>query len=147
MRCVQVLSALALRRLLSRSCQPVAAGEAPPQGDFPALSGYHLTRALRQANARAWLAAEVVLAGEDLWERAQVDWRRDLDAEFFQPLRALLDATSAEPLGGAEPRRQARQLLESAARSGLLTTGPLDPAELWGPPPGDADEADDPCWG
>lgn len=129
MRCVQVLSGLALKRLLSRTPQPVGSNGAPHVEHTLARSGHHVARALRQANARAWLAVEVLLAGEPLWERAQLLWERDLEAEFFRPIRDLLDRildNSMEP----ESLSRSRQVLEAVLQCGLLTTGGLDHQEL-----------------
>src|SRR5688500_9549581 len=110
MRCVQQVSAAALRRLFSRVRQPVGAANSPPTALIFAAAGYHFTRALRQANARAWFALEVLLAGEHFWERAQLDWERELDDEFFHPLRLFLDSAcqSAEALIDADLRAMTR---------------------------------------
>jgi len=143
MRPIQVLSALAVRRLLSRLPQPAgfeAAGS--PREDLLALPSYHVTRALRQANARAWVAVEVTLAGEELWERAQLQWQRQLDEAFFQPLRAFLNAVAPLGLQGQAPRA-VRHALKAATRSGLLINGPLDLGELLRSVELDADLDDD----
>src|SRR5437660_1091657 len=86
LRCVQVFSILALRRLLAA----VRAGDAseppfPPFGELLSAPGLHLSRSMRQANGAAWTALEVALAGEELWERAQLVWERGLEASFFGP--------------------------------------------------------------
>lgn len=129
MRCVQALSAAALRRLFQRVCQP--AGDLPasvPHAELFAASGHHFTRALRQANARAWFALEVLLAGESLWERAQLEWERSLDEEFYLPLRDFLDCASVERLAPTvnEARDAVRTTIRMAAREGLFATGMLD---------------------
>jgi tetratricopeptide (TPR) repeat protein len=133
MRCVQVLSVLALKRLLRYACQPVGRNGSGRLGaDKLAPAGHHLSRALRQANARAWTAAEVLLAGEELWERAQLTWERNLEEEFFRPIRTLLDEISLHAVDerGPEARRKCSQALQAALASALLTSGPLDIAEL-----------------
>ena len=133
MRSVQVLSTLALKRLVR------AAG---PQGTnngtgVPALrkllpAEQHVSRALRQANARAWAAVEVLLAGEEFWEHAQLTWERSLEGEFFQPLRTFIDKATLGVLAdqGLDGRRKAAQALRAALASALLTSGPLELVEL-----------------
>jgi tetratricopeptide (TPR) repeat protein len=128
MRCVQVLSSLALRLCTYEAVRShgVATSELYVQFD------HQVARALRQANARAWVAVEILLAGEPFWERAQLTWERNLEAEFFRPLRLLLDDVSLAPLdeNGSEGRRKANQHLQAALGSGLLTSGPLELTEL-----------------
>ncbi len=123
LRCVRVLSALAARRLLPAAVH---------SRDTLAACGHHVARALRQANDRAWVAAQVLLGGEPLWERAQLTWQRSLDADFYRPLRALLDSVPemAFDEDSTESQEQIWQSLEEAVRSGLLTAGPLDLMEL-----------------
>src|SRR5260370_15417296 len=133
MRCVQVLSALALRRLLRFARQPVGGNGLPPGGaDQFQPSSLHISRALRQANARAWVAVEVLLAGEELWERAQLTWERSLEDEFYRPIRLLLDEISLSVLDekGPDGRRQAGKALQAALAGALLTSGPLEVAEF-----------------
>jgi len=133
MRCVQVLSVLGLKRLLRYACQPVGRnGSASVAAEHLLAASHHVSRALRQANARAWVAVEVILAGEELWERAQLTWERNLEDEFFRPIRILLDEISLSPIDekGPDARRKVCQALEAALASALLTSGPLDLAEL-----------------
>jgi hypothetical protein len=131
MRCVQVLSVLALRRLLRYACQPVGSNGSALSGDW-IPSSHHVARALRQANARAWVALEALLAGEPLWERAQLTWERQLEEEFFQPIRRLLDEVDLGIIDekGADARRKAGQALQAALASALLTSGGLELSEL-----------------
>src|SRR5262249_15790485 len=93
----------------------------------------HVGRALRQASARAWAAVEMLLAGEEFWERAQLFWERDLEQEFFQPIRFLLDTISLAPVDrlGPDARLRVRQALYAAIKNGLLTTGSLEFADLF----------------
>ncbi len=130
MRCVQALSSLALRLC---TYQSVGRGGAPAVAfsQFPELD-QQVARALRQANARAWVAIEVLLAGEPLWERAQLGWERGLEMEFFRPLRLLLDDVPLTALDeqGPDARRKVQQSVQAALGSGLLTSGPLELAEL-----------------
>jgi len=131
MRCIQVLSSLALKRLLHGAAQGRNRNSAVAALQFP-QSDHHVARALRQANARAWVAVEVLLGGEPLWERAQLTWERSLETEFFQPLRFLLDDIALAPLdeSGPDARRKACQSLQAALGSGLLTSGTLELTEL-----------------
>ena len=80
---------------------------------------------------RAWLAVEVVLAGEELWECALRTREDALDAGFYQPIRDLLDAVSwNDPaISDTNSRRRLWQALEAIERTGLLTSGELGPAE------------------
>ncbi|MBI3408349.1 MAG: tetratricopeptide repeat protein [Planctomycetes bacterium] len=131
MRSVQVLSRLALQRILGSNLP--GGDEEPGALESDLLScTRHVARALRQANARAWAAVEILLAGEEFWERAQLFWERDLEIEFFQPIRFLLDTVSLGPVDrlGPDARLRARQSLEAALKSGLLTTGALELADL-----------------
>src|SRR5262249_14493414 len=147
MRCVQVLSGLALKRLLASAPQPVSAGARAAVDFLTNETRRHVTRALRQANARAWLAIEILLAGEELWERAEITWERSLQDEFFQPIRNFLDSVSLGPfggpplggtplggtrVGGSDASQTAWPALEAALQTGLLTSGALDLSE---PPP------------
>jgi tetratricopeptide (TPR) repeat protein len=125
MPCVRVFSTLVLKRALD--------GLLPAQGvNTAALASCsdHLARALRQANARAWVAVEILLGGQRLWERAQLTWERQLEGEFFQPLRFLLNTTSLGDLASEEARRKTWQALCAARESGLLTSGSLEAGEL-----------------
>jgi tetratricopeptide (TPR) repeat protein len=120
MRCVQVLSALGLRRLLAGH-RPAGGISAWPEELFAPCRD-HVVRALRQANERAWLAVEAVLAGDEWWEVAQVHWERSLEDEFYRPLRALCAAVSLDLPGEVRPFQQA---LAAARQGRLLTAGPL----------------------
>jgi hypothetical protein len=122
-----------MRRLLQTTLQPVGRNGAPPSLADSFLQGYlHVSRALRQANARAWLAVEVLLAGENLWERAQLTWERSLEMDFYKPLRLLLDDIPLTSLDekGPDRRRKSGRALQAALANGLLTSGPLELAEL-----------------
>jgi tetratricopeptide (TPR) repeat protein len=133
MQCIQAISGLILRRLFgSVSHAGEGAGGLQSHQDLLATAGHHLSRALRQANAGAWFAIEILLAGEPLWEQAQLDWKRELEEEFFQPLRGLLDSSSLEPVKtmGADSRLQALGFLRRAVGTRLLTSGSLEPKEL-----------------
>src|SRR6516164_11314309 len=124
-RSVQVLSGLALKRLL---CHLTVGSNGELAPERLLRSEHHVSRALRQANARAWVAVEALLAGEELWERAQLTWERTLEDEFFKPIRLLLDDISLAEIDGrgGEARRRAGQALQAALSSALLTSGALD---------------------
>lgn len=142
MRCVQVVSAAVLRRLFQRVFQTVGAGPASaPNAELFAAAGHHFTRALRQANARAWFAVEVLLHGEELWERAQLEWERALDHEFFRPLRIFLDCLCENSLfsTSAEARATARSAVRKGIRQNWFASGNLDIDEL----ARNADDGDD----
>jgi tetratricopeptide (TPR) repeat protein len=131
MQCSQLLSELALQRLFSHARQNGDALGAE-RGLRDRLSQCEsLTRVLRDANARAWLAIEVVLAGEELWDLVQTARDQTLDAGFYQPIRELLDAVSWSDPAGADVncRRRIGQVLEAIQQTGLLTSGELKPAE------------------
>lgn len=133
MRSVQVLSRLALQRILDSHLHGGDEGPGSLFGSDLLSCMRHVARALRQANARAWAAMEILLAGEDFWERAQLFWERDLEQEFFQPIRFLLDTVSLGPVDrlGPDARLRVRQSLQAALKSGLLTTGSLEFADLF----------------
>lgn len=129
--CVQALSLLALARILVRRGD-AAARTTPLLKEGMIAAGRHVARALRQANARAWVAVEILLAGETLWESAQVDWERSLEDTFFRPWRALLDHSSKNSILGSPPNELSslREKLAKAAAGGMLTTGALELPDL-----------------
>ncbi len=120
-RCVEVLAALAWRRVGALSPQPADAVKREPWA-ADSLDPYPpptAAGALRTALNRTWLCVEIILAGEDLGARLKTpvagegDWRR---------LRGLLDAASFN-LGfrtDAEARRRAWRALHAARQLGLL---------------------------
>jgi tetratricopeptide (TPR) repeat protein len=131
MQCSQLLSELALQRLFGHARLNGDARGAE-QGLRDLLSQSEpLTRALRDANARAWLAIEVVLAGDEFWECAQRARDDTLDAGFYHPIRELLDAVSWNDPANTDVncRRRIGQVLEAIQQTGLLTSGGLRPAE------------------
>src|SRR5436309_1631336 len=137
---VQKLSALAVQQLLDGTCKAVGFGEAETAGT--AVVGFlsrHFTdhsqaliRALQEANARAWKALEIALAGDSLWERGKVLLAPSEEKAFRQQLQAFLEAT---PLGGLpghgqEFRQQCLRELRAARDQKLLVGGGLDMHEL-----------------
>lgn len=128
-QCFLVISGLALARVLEGLHGP---GRGEQRRLISTGANPHVSRALRQANARAWVAIEVLMAGEVFWERAQLEWERCLEEEFYRPLRSFLDDVSPAPLKDlAEEEYDAvRQGLASALRAGVLTSGSLETGEL-----------------
>src|SRR5262249_36891816 len=63
--------------------------------------------------------------------------------EFFQPIRFLLDTVSLTPVDrlGADARLRVRQSLQAALKSGLLTIGSLEFADLF--PSNSAEDSDE----
>jgi hypothetical protein len=81
-----------------------------------------LTRALQEANDRAWKALEITLAGESFWgwlDRAE-------DRALRRQVRAFLDALPREqlPVEEAAFRQQCLAELRAARRAGLLNGAP-----------------------
>jgi tetratricopeptide (TPR) repeat protein len=128
MNCLEVLAALALRRVVAPSPQPVGGpgGDGPAEdllGRYPAQS---LAAALRRAVSWTWVAARVVLAGNDLEERlrAHTENGRAALARECVGLRAAvsLDGLRRDP----EALSRCREALENALQTEVLTAGELD---------------------
>jgi serine/threonine protein kinase/HEAT repeat protein len=137
---VQHLSLVALQQVIGGACRAVGFEAAEKAGD--AVAGFltrhftdhsqALSKALHEANARAWKALEVALAGDSLWERGKVLLAAADTRAFRQQVRAFLEAT---PLGGLpshgqEFRQQCLRELRAARDKKLLTHGALDPQHL-----------------
>jgi tetratricopeptide (TPR) repeat protein len=120
MKCAQVLSSLALRRLL---CRPVGVGQASPPEDLSAAAGPYVARALRQANSKAWFALELALAGEKLRDVLRHAGERGRGLE--DSLRFLFETAGIVPV---EEAGAALAALHSADETGVLTSGVLDAA-------------------
>jgi serine/threonine protein kinase len=91
-----------------------------------------LSRALEQANDRAWKALEICLAGNSWWERCKVTLASAEEKGLRQQVQAFLEAA---PLGGLrchgeEFRRECLRQLQAARKAGVLTAGSLDPQHL-----------------
>jgi serine/threonine protein kinase len=88
-----------------------------------------LTRALHQANERAWRTLEVALAGESLWSRLT---SKAEDKAFREQVRKFLDARPLTALAGkdTEFRNAALQQLRSARSGGLLGGQGSEPQDL-----------------
>src|SRR5262249_45693792 len=136
----QHLSVLALRSVFEGAAK--LAGMAAGAGAADSVTGFlgarftnhsgRLLAALQKANAAAWRAFEVALAGDSWWERIKVGLARKEDRTLREQVTVFLEAT---PLGGlpshgAEFRQMALRDLRAAHKQGLLSGGALDPAAL-----------------
>jgi tetratricopeptide (TPR) repeat protein len=136
MNCLEVLAALALRRVVAQSPQRVGG----PGGDGAAEEllardrRQGLAAALRRAVSWTWVAARVLLAGNDLEERLRghTENGRAALARGCIGLRAAvsLDELRRDP----EVLVRCRAALETALQTDVLTAGELDLPELlrWG---------------
>ena len=129
---VQTLSALALRRLCGRVREPVGAPALAP--DPGAVNGSFaddepIAAALLLANRQAWLALEVALAGELLWQRVEVSWGANAEDAFCRQVRAFLTAVPLSELDEPDPGFRGHCLREvhAARQNELLTDANLDP--------------------
>jgi uracil-DNA glycosylase family 4 len=90
-----------------------------------------LTKALEQANERAWKALEVALAGDSIWDRCKLLLASGEDKAFRAQVRPFLDACPLSELHGRDGYRQkCLQELKAASKAGCLTGGALDPVAL-----------------
>jgi tetratricopeptide (TPR) repeat protein len=91
-----------------------------------------LTRALQQANESAWQSLEVALAGEPLYERIQVAFRRAGDEACRRQVRTFLDASPLATLAahGPEFRHRCLEEVRQAYREGHLTPAEMDLSDL-----------------
>jgi tetratricopeptide (TPR) repeat protein len=129
MRCIQVLSGLALTRLLQPCLQPVASGVCAAQSEriLPPHTYRYLTRALHQANARTWTVIRIVLAGKSLTDRLARHCRAGQEGTLVHPVRALLDALDFNfPDVSPLSRMTSARALSKALHNGILTGGTLD---------------------
>jgi hypothetical protein len=91
-----------------------------------------LTKALQEANERAWKAMEVALGGDSLWDKCKRFFGRAEDQAFREQVRAFLEVS---PLKKVKPESRpildkALEELRSARSKGLFTQGALSPSEL-----------------
>ncbi|HTU18759.1 MAG TPA: hypothetical protein VMG10_11920 [Gemmataceae bacterium] len=136
---VQHLSALAVRQVLGGICQ--AAGVETGPSAVETVVGLLVSRftdhsqrlvhALQRANARAWRALEIALAGDSWWDRIKVSLARREDQAFREQVSAFLQTTplAGLPSHGPEFRQQCLRELRAAHKQGLLA-GALQPAAL-----------------
>jgi hypothetical protein len=137
---VLTLSTLALRQLIDGACNTVGAPAVSGAGD--AVAGFlvqrftdhsqRLTRALQNANDRAWRSLEIALAGDTLWERCKGVLAPREEQAFREQVQAFLLSTpfAALPQKKAEFCRQCLRELRAARQARLLTGGQLDPELL-----------------
>jgi serine/threonine protein kinase len=91
-----------------------------------------LTKALQNANERAWKAFEVALGGESLWDRCKLTLASAEDKAFRQQVRAFLDVSPLTKTSAAHGPifRKALEELRAARSQGALKVGSLDPSHL-----------------
>lgn len=139
MSLVLSLSTLALRKVVDGACTAASvsgAGEAAVAvaaflNERFTDHSQRLTRALQNANERAWKALELALAGDSLWERCKIAAARAEDKAFARQVRAFLDAAALpEAVANASFRPKCLHELRAARTTGLLTQGTLHPREL-----------------
>jgi hypothetical protein len=137
---VQTLAPLVLRQLIAGACDAVGfkAGGKTADAVIDFLQerftdhSQRLTKAIADANDKAWKALEIALAGESLWERCQAVMARSEDKAFGRQVRAFLDGTplAGLPGNGPEFRQECLRELRAARRDKVLTGGDLDPRQL-----------------
>jgi hypothetical protein len=134
MSVVHKLCVLAVRHVVTAASKAVGVdGDAA----FQAVQTYftdhsgRLSRALQNANERAWQALELALGGESFWERCKLFAARAEDKAFGLQVRAFLDAAPLPELAGkAKFRQAALDELRAARKAGLLTGDAPEPQEL-----------------
>jgi tetratricopeptide (TPR) repeat protein len=138
MGAVQYMYALALRPLLDGIGRSISDPSARAEEIRTQLNTHvhdrapTLTRALHQANEWAWRSLEVALAGEPLWERVQIAFRRAGDEPCRQQIRTFLDSAPLAFLAPRESefRRQCLEELRLAESEGHLTPAEMDLSDL-----------------
>jgi serine/threonine protein kinase len=133
------MSSLAVRTVLDAACEAVGfrAGAGTVEGVVTFLRRHFLdqsqklTVALTRANARAWRALEIALAGDTWWERCKAALVPADERAFRQQVQTFLDARPLPDVAGKlQFRRQCLRELQAARKDGLLTGGPLRPDDL-----------------
>src|SRR5262249_45522521 len=137
---LQQLSVSAARNLLEGFCSSIGsqAGPAAAEAATKFLGARfidhsaRLGEALTRANAGAWRALELALAGDSWWDRIKVTLARREDQAFREQVGAFLRTTPLANLPGPPPgfRQQALRDLRPAQKAGLLTAGAIGPQEL-----------------
>jgi hypothetical protein len=137
MSIAQNLSLLALRAVFDGACKSVgldggAAAAVALLTDRFTDHSQRLSAALHKANAGAWRALEVALAGDSWWDRVKVSLARREDQAFREQVSAFLQTTplAGLPSHGPEFRQQALRDLRAAGKAGLLGAGALDAPAL-----------------
>lgn len=138
MGAVQYMFALALRPLVDGIGRSLSDPSARAEEIRSQLTAHlndrrtALTRALHQANEYSWQALEVALAGEPLWERIQIAFRRAGDEPCRNHIRTFLDAAPLAIIADRGPdfRRHCLEELRQAHSEGHLTPAEMDLSDL-----------------
>jgi serine/threonine protein kinase len=131
------LSGVALRQVIDGACGFVGVSDVgEPVVKFLTERftdhSQRLTKALQNANERAWKAIEVALGGESLLERCKRTLGPAEDRALSEQVRVFLNASylTKPSAQHAETFRQALKELRAARSRGLLTGGRLAPDQL-----------------
>ena len=121
------LSSLALRPLLGDSADNLVRGVVSRLAD----SSNAVARSLDVAQARAWKALEIALAGESWWQRCKAAVARSGDERAFRDqIQAFLRTVPPTEIGGDDFRARCLSQLRQARRAGVLPGDPLPPASV-----------------
>ncbi len=129
MRVLFQVSALALRQVLGPGSDSALLAVGNRFQDRSA----RLFETLKKANAQAWRAIEIALAGSSWWDRCKLAVSTGEQAAFRGQVQAFLQATPCDDLPDAGPEFRNRCLAElKAARKARLLPGEQlgNPAEL-----------------
>lgn len=129
MRVLFQVSALALRQVLGPGSDSALLAVGNRFQDRSA----RLLETLKKANAQAWKAIELALAGSSWWDKCKLAVSSGEQAAFRNQVTAFLEATPCEELPDAGPEFRKRCLTElKAARKARLLPGEQfgDPAAL-----------------
>jgi serine/threonine protein kinase len=134
---VQALCNLALQPLIDGACQAVGVpGGVANVTAVTDLLRRHFTdhsqqleEALRRANARAWKAFEIALAGDSFWDRCKNLLATQSQHAFAHQVRTFLDQQEVREFAGvsADVRQGALRELQAARKAGLLDVRGLRP--------------------
>lgn len=118
MRVLFQLSALALRQVFGPGADSALLAIGNRFGD----RSDRLLETLRQANAQAWKAVEIALAGSSWWDRCKRTLSSGEQYAFRQQVQAFLDATPLDDLpgAGAEFRRRCLAELRDARKARVV---------------------------
>jgi hypothetical protein len=129
MRVLFQVSALALRQVLGPGSDSALMAVGSRFQDRSA----RLLETLKKANAQAWRAIEISLAGSSWWDKCKLAVSSGEQAAFRTQVTAFLDATPCEELPDAGPdfRKRCLAELKAARKTRLLPGDQLgDPAAL-----------------
>lgn len=140
MHILQLIAPLALRQLIGGACRAigVTAGQEAVAGVTSFLSRHftdqseRITKALQNANERAWKALEISLAGESWWDRCTTALAAGDERAFRQQVRDFLNAMplAGLPEHGPEFNQECLRQLRAARKAGLMNGGLLNPDGL-----------------